>query len=127
MVDIDESKIYSDYIETVNAGSLYATKDNQNNPEKVCKVDVNEVAELKAELKVAGKQINFVVDTAASVTVISEMQYQKTLSHIALDSTDAKLKSYCNSLIPVVGCAEVDVEYEGSMHKLPLIVVGGVM
>ena len=42
MVDIDESKIYSDYIETVNAGSLYATKDNQNNPEKVCKVDVHE-------------------------------------------------------------------------------------
>ena len=125
MVDIDESKIYSDYIETVNAGSLYATKDNQNNPEKVCEVDVHEVAELKAELKVAGKQINFVVDTAASVTVISEMQYQKTLSHIALDSTDAKLKSYCNSSIPVVGCAEVDVEYEGSKHKLPLIVVGG--
>ena len=66
MVDIDESKIYSDYIETVNAGSLYATKDNQNNPEKVFEVDVHEVAELKAELKVAGKQINFVVDTAAS-------------------------------------------------------------
>ena len=66
MVDIDESKIYSDYIETVNAGSLYATKDNQNNPEKVCEVDVHEVAELKAELKVAGKQINFVVDTQLS-------------------------------------------------------------
>ena len=30
MVDIDESKIYSDYVETVNAGSLYATRDNQN-------------------------------------------------------------------------------------------------
>ena len=73
MVDIDESKIYSDYIETVNAGSLYATQYNQNNPEKVCKVDVHGVAKLKAELKVAGKQINFVVDTAASVTVISEM------------------------------------------------------
>ena len=110
MVDIDESKTYSDYIETVNAGSLYATKDNQNDPEKVCKVDVHEVAEFKAELKVAGKQINFVVDTEASVTVISEMQYQKTLSHVALDNTDAKLKSYCNNSIPVVGGYEVDVE-----------------
>ena len=115
-MDIDESKIYSDYIETVNAGSLYATNDNQNDPE----------AELKAELKVAGKQINFAVDTTASVTVISETQYQKTLAHVALDNTHAKLKSYCNSSIAVVGCAEVDVEYEGSKHKLPLIVVGGV-
>ena len=53
------------------------------------------------------------------------MQYQKTLSHVALDSTDEKLKSYCNSSIPVVGCAEVDVEYEGSKYKSPLIVVGG--
>ena len=121
----DESKTYSDYIDTVNASSLYATKDNQNNPEKVCKVDVLEVAELKAELKVAGKQINFLVDTAASVTVISEMQYHKTFSHVALDSTDAKFKSYCNSSISVAGCADVDVEYEGSKHKLQLIVVGG--
>ena len=84
-----------------------------------------EVAELKAELKVAGKQINFLVDTAGSVTVISEMQYHKTLSHVALDSTDAKFKSYCNSSISVIGCADVDVEYEGSKHKLHLIVVGG--
>ena len=30
-------------------------KDKQNNPEKVCKVDVHEVAELKVELKVAVK------------------------------------------------------------------------
>ena len=66
-------------------------------------VDNLEVAELKAELKVAGKQINFAVDTAASVTVISKTQYQKTLAHVALDNTDAKLKSYCNSSIPVVG------------------------
>lgn len=125
MVDIDESKNYSDYVETVKVGSLYATNDNQNDPENVCKVDVHEVAELKAELKVAGKQINFVVDTAASVTVISETQYQKTLAHVALNNTDAKLKSYCNSSIPVVGCAEVEVEYEGSKHKLPLVIVGG--
>lgn len=79
MVDNDESKHYSEYVETVNVGSLYATNDNQNYPEKVCKVDVHEVAELKAELKVAGKPITFVVDTAASVTVISETQYCKTL------------------------------------------------
>ena len=77
-------------------------KDKQNNPEKVCKVDVHEVAELKVELKVAVKQINFAVDTAASVAVISETQYQKTLAHIALVNTDAKLNSYCNSSIPAL-------------------------
>ena len=35
-----------------------------------CKLDVHEVAEIKAELKVEGKSIVFVGDTAASVTVI---------------------------------------------------------
>ena len=68
MVDNEGSNDYSEYIETVNFRSLNATNKNQTDKGSACKVDVHEVAEIKAELKVAGKSIVFVVDTAASVS-----------------------------------------------------------
>ena len=125
MVDNEGNNDHSEYIETVNLGSLCATNNNQTDKGSACKVDVHKVAEIEAELKVAGKSIIFVVVTAASVTVISDAQFDKRLAHITLNKTDVKLKSYCNSSIPALGCADVNVDYEGNKYKLPQVVVGG--
>ena len=43
----------------------------------------------------------------------------------SLESTSVRLQTYSNAPIPVVGTCCVNVEYNGQMGQLPLVIVGG--
>ena len=81
--------------------------------------------EVKVEMDVSGSIVQFTLDTAATVSVISEEEYQEKLSHIRLRTTDVKLRGYSGSIIPVRGEIMVKVHYEGQVESLRLIVVSG--
>ena len=106
-----------DYMEQ---GSLFAT-DTDNGSTGTTRY----VPALEVDFKVCGMPLTFTVDKAASVTVISETDYKKYLSSVPLESTSVKLKSYSENSIPVLGQIQVNVEYEGRVWYLPLVVVSG--
>jgi len=59
--------------------------------------------EIKVTVNVENKPLEFVVDTAATVSVILIAMYKKSFNHIQLKKSQYTLKSYSNDLIPVLG------------------------
>ena len=93
-------------------GTLFATNTENKN---ICKPSSNTeyVPALEVVLKVCGIPVTSTVDTAASVTVISEIDYKKFSSSVPLENTSLRLKSYSENSILVLGHMQVHVEYEG--------------
>ncbi|KAJ8049344.1 hypothetical protein HOLleu_02051 [Holothuria leucospilota] len=76
-------------------------------------------------MRVEDTNINFTVDTAASVTVISETEFHKFFSDFTLKKARINLKSYSGDAIALAGETKVKVTYEDKIYKLPLVVVKG--
>lgn len=62
-------------------------------------------------MEVAGRELEMVVDTGATVTVIPTTVYRSVLSHVPLQSSTVQLQSYCGKQLPVKGEATVPVRY----------------
>lgn len=78
----------------------------------------------------AGFKVNEVhvlmeIDTGAAVSIISETEYERSFSHVPLEGSNAKLKTYTGQPIPVRGQFMAKVKYEDQIADLPLIVVKG--
>lgn len=69
--------------------------------------------------------IDFVIDTAAPVSVIPETVYKEHFTHVKQNPSDVGLRSYSQHEIPVVGQLMVTVMYDGKSYKLPLYVTRG--
>ncbi|XP_041439913.1 uncharacterized protein K02A2.6-like [Xenopus laevis] len=65
------------------------------------------------------------LDTGASVSLISEFVYKNCLGGIALQNSPSHLTSYTGEKIPVLGQIQAPVTYEGQSFILPLVVVKG--
>ena len=76
-------------------------------------------------VKINGSELPIVVDTAASLSIISESTYHSLSALPELNSTDITLNTYTGESIVVLGSLEVDVSYEDEMFSLTLIVVRG--
>ncbi len=85
----------------------------------------NKMDEITVKVELEGVATNFILDTAASVSIIGETFYNEKLSHLPLRSTKVKLKSYSGDIIPVVGEIKVKVTYGEQSVFLPLIVAQG--
>jgi hypothetical protein len=83
--------------------------------------------EVSVTLEVAGVNVDFVVDTAAPVSVIPVELYNKHFSHVKLHKDDLGLRSFTQNAIPVRGSMEVPVRYSYMQQsaKLTLYVVEG--
>ncbi len=114
-----------DYLDYMEQGTLFATNPENKNISKPSSSNTTYTPALEVELKICGIPVTFTVDTAASITVIPEVVYSKLLSSVSLGSSGVTLKSDSGNNIPVLGCMQVTVEYEGGVWKLPLVVVSG--
>ncbi len=86
----------------------------------------SEVKHIKVSAKVDGKEIQFLVDTGASVSIIPEKMYKEKFPWISLHCSKVKLKGYTGNQIPVLGVLNVEVECVGKCVKdLPLIETKG--
>ncbi|KAJ8050962.1 hypothetical protein HOLleu_04354 [Holothuria leucospilota] len=84
-----------------------------------------EVPPYTVVMRVKDTYINFTVDTAASVTVISETEFHKLFPDLTLEKARINLKSYSGDSIALAAETQVKVTYEDKIYMLPLVVVKG--
>nr|XP_039266339.1 uncharacterized protein K02A2.6-like [Styela clava] len=76
------------------------------------------------DLDIDGKNISWEVDTGATLSVMSLVQYKKLWPKAELNHTDVKLSTYTGESIPVEGERDVTVTYQnGNPMVLPITVV----
>ena len=80
---------------------------------------------LQVEVVINGQPLSMELDTGAAVTLVSEETFQSKWSNVTLQPSTARLHTYSGEPLPVVGQAEVKVQYGEQELRLPLIVVGG--
>ena len=76
-------------------------------------------------LTVDGKQLQFEVDTGASLSLISEETYKEFWPDMALQDTTVNLKTYTGTPLKVLGVMNASVSYGQQSVKLPLLVIEG--
>ncbi|ESO84290.1 hypothetical protein LOTGIDRAFT_176187 [Lottia gigantea] len=79
--------------------------------------------EIKVEMSILGRTVNFTLDTDASVKVIPEDLYFETFPDVSMEDIYAILRGYSGSIIPVVGGIFVDVVYSCKKYSDMRIIV----
>ena len=67
--------------------------------------------EYKETIIVNGKPVEFVIDTACPVTILSKKQYQEQFANVPLQDAHLRLCSYSKHTVPVLGCFKAHVKY----------------
>ena len=91
----------------------------------VASVNVVGSDEVKVDVDINGTPISFTVDTASSVSIISEETYTKHFKSVLLRDSKAKLRVYTMHFIELVGEITVIAKYNGQEFQLPLLVAEG--
>ena len=73
-------------------------------------------------MKVDDKFVTMEVDTGAAKSLMSEATFYGLWPEWSLDATDVRLYSYSREPIPVLGCVQVKVTYQG---QVALLVIQG--
>lgn len=77
----------------------------------------------KLELRVNEELMEFEIDTGASVSVISEKDYEKRLSQVKLERSAVVLKSYDGAIIKPVGQITVNIKNGNEKHMVRFQVI----
>ena len=81
--------------------------------------------EVKVDVDINGTPISFTVDTASSVTIISEETHATHFKFVLLRDCKAKLKGYTGHSIELVGETIVIAKYNGNEFEFTLLVGEG--
>ncbi len=63
------------------------------------------------------------IDTGASLSIMSEEEFQNLWPERPLSPSDLTLHSYSGECIPVVGSVDISVNCKGKAITLPLVIV----
>ena len=91
----------------------------------VASVNVVGSDEVKVDVDINGTPISFTVDTASSVSIVSDETYTKHFKSVLLRDSKAKLRGYTGHSIELVGEITVIAKYNGQEFQLPLLVAEG--
>ena len=80
---------------------------------------------IQVDLKVKGVTLNMILDTGASVSIISQKTWKELFPVVKLDKSLVMLRTYLGEKLQVLGQTKVPVEYKSQKAELPLLVVGG--
>ena len=69
--------------------------------------------------------VDMEVDTGAAISLMSESTFNTLWPRRSLQPSSVRLQAYLKETIPVVGCTCINVDYNGQLCELPLVVVGG--
>jgi hypothetical protein len=86
---------------------------------------VNMPPEYTERMLIDNVPIEFTIDTACPVSIISLRCYERNFAHVKLDSSPLKLSSYSKHAVPVKGVFQANVKYGRVQRKLPLYVTEG--
>ena len=77
------------------------------------------------QLKVAGKWLNFLVDSGSGVSILPLELHQAHFAHMSLQPAGVRLQAYGGTELPVAGMLRCDVESRGVTVPVLLYVVEG--
>ena len=80
---------------------------------------------IMATFRVNGKDVEFQVDTGATVTVINKATFDNCFKSHSFQDYTRGLRTYTGEKIKVLGQMQVDVQYNGREGKTCQVVVGG--
>ena len=80
---------------------------------------------IMVKMKLDGCVVDMEVDTGGSVSLMSENTFKTLWRGRSLQPSSVRFRTYLKETIPVVGCTNVNVDYNGQLCDLPLVVVGG--
>ena len=115
-----------------NGSGAKGTKNTKYQRQATLQVEEEEVCSLyglgspdaiKVNMTVAGQELEVIIDTRATITVIPRETYEKQLSHVKLQSSNVKLQSYCGETLSVRGEAVVPVRYGDQEIRGRVVVV----
>lgn len=78
----------------------------------------------KTTLMVENVELEMLIDTGASSTVLPKHVYDNKFSHVKLSPCNLQLKSYTGHQLELLGEFHAKVEHGGQTHQLPMVVVG---
>jgi len=78
---------------------------------------------VEVPVTVEGYAVNFQLDTGCGMSVVSKDFYDANLSHLRLQKTNVILQTYTKEIVKPLGVVEVEVIYEQTCYKLPLLVI----
>ena len=80
---------------------------------------------IQVKVRVDECVIRMEVDTGAAVSLMSESTYKKLWPDRELLPSEVRLQTYLKQPLSVIGCCKVNVNYEGQVAEMPLLVVRG--
>ena len=101
---------------------------DDSNDSPLCLVESKGVARsppILVKVKLDDCMVNMEVDTGAAMSLMSQSTFQGLWPGRELQPSQVRLRAYTKEPIPVVGCCNVNIEYNGQSAQLPLLVVGG--
>ena len=82
-------------------------------------------SEYRETLNINGKPVEFVIDTACPVTILSRKCYQDRFANVPLQEAKLRLCSYSKHSVPVLGCFSANVQYGTQVELLTIYVTDG--
>lgn len=79
----------------------------------------------EVDMNIEGQNMKMQLDTGACVSLISEIIYKRSLTHLPLSPCKIPLSTFSGESIPVLGRVLVNVKYEQQVANLPLVIVKG--
>ena len=109
--------------------NYYVTKDS-NDDETYGMYNINDQSNepTRLELSLNDVPIKMIMDTGASLSIISRATYDRIKEHspsVTLTPSSARLQTYTGQLIPVVGATQLSVRYGSTVASLSIQVVAG--
>ena len=113
--EVTKGEVTVEFEEDCETFGIYNTFDESEKPEPYF-VRVN----------IANCNINMELDTGATFSTVNEFLYRKYLCKFPLRETKVTLRSYTDTVVPVLGSISVPVSYQGNpTYKLSVLVVKG--
>ena len=75
------------------------------------------------KVTINGKSVTVEIDTGSSVSIISDSVFSSVFKTATLQETEIKLCTYSGKQLPIKGKITCEVNYEGQIYTLPLIVL----
>ena len=80
---------------------------------------------ITVKVKLDDRTVDMEVDSGASLSLMAESTFNRLWPGRSLLPSSVRLQTYLQEPIPVVGCCNVNIEYNGQSRELPLEVVAG--
>ncbi|CAG9827401.1 unnamed protein product [Diabrotica balteata] len=88
-------------------------------------IEINNIKSIPAliNVKVENKEVTMEVDSGATVSLMSFIEFKEKILYLTVNKTSSKLKTVSGSILTVIGKVNVNVKSNNNVYKLSLFIV----